>query len=136
MIILSERLLLVAPANSVRANNNNLLSKVHRVLHNDTYDFFFFLQHSSISFKIFAAPIESVFCACYIFMSTPTAASYFAKSVDVASNAPSTTGITVTFFMPHVLAISSLNISQSFAFLLCSPAYISRFDTCDFELII
>ena len=35
---------------------------------------------------------------------------YFSKPGDIAPNAPATTGITITSFIPHILAVSSLSI--------------------------
>ena len=67
---------------------------------------------SNTSFKIFAVPNKYVFCVflCMFYShSVPIAAIYFSKSVDIAPNAPTKNGIAITYSMPHILAIPSLN---------------------------
>ena len=51
-----------------------------------------------------------VFCGCSTLMSIPIAAIYFSKPVDIAPNAPKTTGITITSFMPYILVIPFLTL--------------------------
>ena len=65
----------------------------------------------STSLKIFAVLNKAVFCTCSTFISIPITATYISKPVNIAHNAPTTTGITITFFfMPYILGISSFNI--------------------------
>ena len=46
----------------------------------------------------------------FYFNSIPIAAKYFSKSVDIATNAPTATDFTITFFIPPILFVSSLSI--------------------------
>ena len=68
----------------------------------------FFLA-SKHQFQILAVSNKAIFCPCYTLMSIPIAGIDFSKPVDIAPNAPTTTGITITSFMPHILAISFLS---------------------------
>ena len=72
--------------------------------------FWGFFKHPSTSLKVLAVPYKAVFCAYSTFILIPIAATYFQKPVDIAPNTPATSGMTITFFIPHILVISPLSI--------------------------
>ena len=78
-------------------------------------------------------------CLCMFYSHlNPNSAIYFSKAVDIAPNLPTTTGVTITSFMSHILAISSLS-SLYFSIFPTSLSFttsISRYgNTCDLNFL-
>ena len=77
------------------------------------------LQVSNTFLNILAVPNNAVFWTCPVLKSIPIFSIHLSNSFDTAPNAPITTGMTVTFFMPHIVA-TSLFKSPYFSIYSCS----------------
>ena len=87
-------------------------------------------------------PNKVAFNACSTFILIRIATTYFLKPVNIAPNAPATTEIIIIFFMPQILAISSLSIlyfsvfPASFSFTRTSPGMVTPTILISFSVLL